>query len=214
MKDFLSGFKGYPLDKTQIAAGMHLCYMNAKAMLDEVKLLQGNGHFARAFSLTILGLEELGKIPLIYNMILCQPDDMQAWDKCWKELQQHEVKIRVWTSYDKNVLRLLGKSYQAELPADIELLANKFKQLGFYVSFFKGQFLSPEDFAKGNYEWLEYFLAVLDERIASFEPLHGSLESSGKFVDLGIEFLDTVKKTKTIEELKVMLSDWISQHRH
>ena len=214
MKDFMSGFKGQPIDKKQIALGMHSCYMNAKALADEAKLLKENGHFARALSLTILALEELGKIPLICDMILYGADDTEGWRKTWKKFQSHRIKLGVWTFYGKRLLNVFGKGYESELPSGIEPLADKFKQLGFYVSFFKGKFLLPEDFSKDNYEWLEYFLTVLDERISSFEPLHGSLERSEKFIDRGVEFLATVKKAKTKDELKKILSDWLSQRRH
>ncbi len=211
MKNFLSGFKGQPLNKKQLATGMHFCYINAKSLADEVRLLKENGHFSRALSLTILALEELGKIPLICNMILYRENDAEAWRKSWKELQSHKLKLGVWTVYGKRLLRVLGKSYKTELPAGIEPLADKFKQLGFYVSFFKGQFLLPEDFSKDNQEWLEFFLSILDERLASFERFHSSLEGSEKFIDDAREFLITVKRAKTRDQLKEIITDWVSQ---
>jgi len=185
--------------------------MNAKALVDEAKLLKENDHFARALSLAILALEELGKIPLICNMILYHKDDTEAWHKAWNEFQSHRFKLGVWTVYGKQLLSVLGKSYESEFPSGIEPLTDKFKQLGIYVSFFKGKFILPEEFAKDNYEWLEYFLGILEERIARFEPLHGSLASSERFVDMGIELLSTVKKAKSKDELKKILADWVSQ---
>jgi len=212
MKDFLSGFKGQPLDKRQIAAGMHLCYTNARTLADEAKLLKENGYYARALSLTILGLEELGKIPLILDMILCPADDAEAWRRAWQELQSHKVKLGVMTVYGRQVLRVLGKSFETELPLGIEPLANKFKQLGFYVTFFKDRFILPEEFAKENYEWLDWLLLVLRERISSFERLHGSLQNSERFTDEAVEFVATVRQAKTRSERKKMVSDWLSQH--
>ncbi len=214
MKDFMSGFRGQPIEKKQIAAGMHLCYMNASALADEARLLKEHGHHARALSLTILALEELGKIPLICNMILFRANYAEAWDKSWKEFQSHKIKLGVWTTYGKRLLCALGKGYEVELPSGIEPLADKFKQLGFYVSIFKDQFLYPEDFTKNNNEWLDYFMAISDERISSFKPLHGSLENSEKFLDKAVDFLTTAKEAKTIDELKDKLSHWISQYGH
>ncbi len=213
MKNFLSGFKGQPLNKEQIAKGMHLCYMNAMSLVDESRLLKENGYYARALSLAILALEELGKIPLIFNMILCPADDAEAWRKSWEEFQSHKSKLGIMTIYGKQVLRALGESFKTELPSGIEPLANKLKQLGFYVSFFKDRFVLPEDFAKENYEWLDWFLVALDERLASFERLHGSLENSERFTDEAIEFLATVRQAKTRNERKKIVSDWLSQHR-
>jgi hypothetical protein len=144
-------------------------------------------------------------------MILYRKDDAGAWRKAWKEFQAHRVKLGVWTVYGKRLLNMLGKGYESEFPSGIEPLADKFKQLGFYVSFFKGEFILPKEFAKDNHEWRDYFLGVLEERIASFEPLHGSLESSERIVEGAIELLATVKKAKSMDELKKLLSDWISQ---
>lgn len=214
MKNFISGFRGRPLDEKRIAAGMHLCFMNVRTLADEARLLRENGHYARALSLTILALEELGKIPLICNMILYKADDAKAWRKFWKEFQSHRIKLGVWTTYGKRILHALGRNYETELPSGIEPLADKFKQLGFYVTFFKDQFLYPEQFTKDNHEWLDYFIAILDERVISFEPLHGSLEDSEKFIDRAVEFLATVKEAGTMDELKEILSNWISRHGH
>lgn len=166
MKEFISGFSGKPLDKKQIAKGMHLCYMNARTLRDEAILLKQNGHHARALSLIILGLEELWKIPMFCDMILLRADDVEAWRKPWKELQSHKVKLGVWPAYGR-LLRVFGKNYEFEFQPGIEPLADKFKQLGFYVSFFKGQFLYPENIAEDNYEWFDYFQKILDERIKS-----------------------------------------------
>lgn len=82
--DFKSYFMGEPIEKEQIAKGMHLCYMNARAMVDESRLLKENGHYARALSLIILALEELGKIPLMMNAVLYKKEDDEAWKKFWK----------------------------------------------------------------------------------------------------------------------------------
>ena len=169
MRDFVIGFQGTPLNKNQIAEGMHLCYMNARTLRDEAILLKQNEHHARALSLIILGIEELGKIPLICNMIIYRKDDIEVWRKAWKELQSHRFKMGVWTIYGKRLLNMLGKNYEAEFPSGIEPLTDKFKQLGFYVSFFNGQFLYPEDIAKDNNEWFDYFQNILDERIKSFD---------------------------------------------
>jgi len=93
--------------------------------------------------------------------------------------------------------KLLGKRYKLELEPGVEPLVDKFKQLGFYVNFFQDQFLYPENIAKDNYEWLDYFQRILDERIKGWEPLYGSLAGSIKFMDKAEKFVATVKKAKT-----------------
>lgn len=209
MKDFLARFKGKPLDKKQIAMAMHLCYANAGALIDEAKLLKENGRNARAISLAILALEELGKIPLICEMIRYRADDADAWRKFWQDFYTHRTKQIVCSSYGEQVLRVCGHGYEVEFPSGIEPLIDKFKQLGFYVSFFEDQFILPEHFAKDNSEWLDWLLAVADERIASFEPFHSSLESSERFLDKGMDFVKAIGSAKSLDELKEALKEYL-----
>lgn len=121
----------------------------------------------------------------------------------------HKLKLSVWSVYGKLLAKFPGKGYETKFEEGIESLADKFKQLGFYVTFFKGEFLYPEDMVKNNYEWLEYFLEIANERVASFEPIHGSLESSKRIVDGGEELIKIVKKAKTKEELKEMITRYL-----
>ena len=213
MKDFLSRFQGKPLDKKQIAMAMHLCYMNAKALLDEAKLLKENGRHARAISLAILALEEFGKIPLICDVIMHGAHDTNAWRKFWQAFRSHRTKQIVCSTYGNKFLRVVGNKYEVEFPVGTEPLIDKFKQLGFYVSFFEDQFILPEHFAKDNSEWLDWLLAVADERIGSFEPLHSSLESSERLVNKGIDLLKAMRGAKSPDELKGAITEYLEAQR-
>lgn len=209
MKDFLSRFKGKPLDKKQIATAMHLCYVNARALLDEAKLLKENGRNARAISLTILALEEFGKIPLIYDMIVYEARDTNAWREFWRAFRSHRTKQIVFSTYGNRLVRVFGNEYEIEFPLGIEPLIDKYKQIGFYVSFFEDQFILPEHFAKDNSEWLDWLLAVADERISSFEPLHSSLEGSERFLNKGIDFLKAIGGARSPDELKEAITEYL-----
>ena len=213
MKDFLSRFKGKPLDKKQIAKAMHLCYINAKALLNDAKLLKENGRNARAISLAILALEEFGKIPIICDTIRYQADDTNAWKKFWREFRSHRTKQTVCATYGNKFLRMIGYEYEVEFPLGVEPMIDKFKQLGFYVSFFEDQFILPEDFADDNSEWLDWLLAVADERVASFEPLHSSLESSEKFLNKGRDFIKAIRGAKSPDELNGVIRGYLKTRR-
>jgi len=212
MKDFISTFNGKPIGKKQIAEGMYLCYKNAKSLRDEAILLKENGYQARALSLTILALEELGKIPLILNMIFLLEKDDEAWRKPWKELLSHKTKIGVMTAYGRGPLRMIGHGFAVELPPNIEPLLDKFKQLGFYVSFFHDRFIYPQDFVKDNHKWLDDLLNTLDERIDRMAGSHSSLEASMRFTDKAVDLLTTAKKARTKGEMKKMISSWLLKH--
>lgn len=56
-----------PLTDAEIARGAHFCYLNARRLLEDARVLadRSPGH---ALSLTVLALEELGKVPLLFEM--------------------------------------------------------------------------------------------------------------------------------------------------
>jgi AbiV family abortive infection protein len=211
--DFMAGFKDKPLDREQIVRGMYSCYLNAKNLLCEARLLKENGHPARALGLGILALEELGKIPLICNMLLVAKNNADIWKQFWRKFHFHQVKLRITSSYGKALLSSLGKKYKTEFPLGITTPLDKLKQLGFYVTLFAGEFVLPEDFAKDNPKMLDYVFAIADERITDWEPLHGSLESSGQFVDRSEDFFKELaafgKEMKSFDEFKSKLPEWL-----
>jgi AbiV family abortive infection protein len=194
--------QGKSLDRRQIAAGLHLCFVNAAQLASEAKLLRENGHLARALSLAILGLEELGKIPLICGAILYDPGDVETWRRFWRGLRSHRTKVRVWSVYGRTILKALSKGYEIEMPSGTDSLTDVLKQLGFYVTYVRDQFVSPEEFGADARERIDYYTALLDERIASFEPLHGSLQGSERFVDNSISLIGAVRGAKTETELQ------------
>lgn len=202
---------GKLIGENQIANGMHLCYMNANALASESRLLKENGHYARALSLVILALEELCKIPIILFAVILENKDSTVWSKYWKQFNSHKFKLRIWSQYGKPIPRFKGKGYEGLFPAGIERKVDKFKQLGFYVNFFKGDFVCPEDFAKDNSEWLESLAELTNEMIADFEPTCGSLESSKRSVGRGKDFVKTMGNNITREELKKAMSEWHSK---
>lgn len=212
MDDFKSGLVGKPIKENQIASGMHLCYMNAKALLSESKLLKENGHHARALSLVILALEELGKILFIMGALDIENENNTGWKKYWKSLNSHKVKLGVWSHYGKLLASFEGKGYKSVFPAGIASFVDKIKQFGFYVNFFKDDFVYPEDFAKDNSEWLEYLVELANERIASFSSMHGSLKGSKRVVAVSKDFKKTMEKKMTVEELsKVIIERYSKQ---
>jgi hypothetical protein len=54
-----------PLDLTEVADGLTSCFHNAVALLADAELLAAHQRPHRALALTILALEELGKVPLL-----------------------------------------------------------------------------------------------------------------------------------------------------
>jgi AbiV family abortive infection protein len=164
---------------------MHLSFKNAAKLARESRLLATHRASARALSLAVLGLEELGKVPLLFSGLLLDPADTAGWKVLWSKLRSHYHKQSVWSVYGSFLQRQRHPDaalFQDRYPDGIEPLLDKFKQMGFYVSFHRGQFLEPSQFAADNRRWLRYLLSVLENRVASLRKLHGTLDSSERFV--------------------------------
>jgi len=109
MKNFLSKFKGKPLNEDQIALGMHLCFCNVKELLEDAELLKENKKYPRALSLAILSLEELVKVPLLMDTLRYSKDDNEKWRKFWKSFISHSNKQLVWSEYG-DILKKFGNN--------------------------------------------------------------------------------------------------------
>jgi AbiV family abortive infection protein len=162
--------------------GMHLCFRNAEALLNDAQMLKGSGS-PRALSLAVLALEEIGKI-----FLLCEAAAKSgAKPTFWSNVQRrffgsHQKKQSVFASYGSSLLSEMkgdGKPYyEVEFPAGAVPLVDKFKQWAFYVDFVDGAFQAPEKFAGDNEEWTEWILAVAAERLESIRPMHITEETS------------------------------------
>ncbi len=144
MKEFLRKFDNGPVTDEEVARGMHLSYKNSQRLAREARFLSWTGSPDRAMALAVLGLEELGRIPLLLNAVFLEEHDTEAWRVLWKKLRSHPSKQAVWSAYG----RILEKSssedakfFSDRYPHGLEPLLDKFKQCGFYVSYFDGRFM-------------------------------------------------------------------------
>jgi AbiV family abortive infection protein len=190
-------FKERPLTHREIAAGMSQCFLNARDLIEDAELLRRKNRNARAFSLAALALEELGKIPMLYDMAFYSPHDEARWKKFWKAFRRHQVKQHVIGEYGKMLMVPLGQSkrrpYKVEIPEGFGEIADSFKQLGFYVNFFHDRFSSPEAFFRDNSDWIDFTIAAAKERLDSFTRMHSTPARSFRFLQKG---LNTVKDLK------------------
>ena len=82
-----------PLSREQLAKCMHFCYVNARELYKDAEILLENKRYARAFSLCVLCLEELAKIPLILNGACLNKDDKKIWIKFWKNSKLQGIRV-------------------------------------------------------------------------------------------------------------------------
>jgi AbiV family abortive infection protein len=210
-----------PLSIDETAEGLTACYLNALALLDDARLLAANGRIPRALSLTILSLEELAKIPDLFELFL-DPNtqtDATAWVEFWKRFSQHKPKQRRIAAYG-NILRQIANLDELALenPAPyLQYLSENayghfdiVKQRNFYVDFVANQFLCPEA-TKEVSKALDWLFSFAEERADSFGSWHITPQRS-------LDHLTAVIKanSSTLTELPDMnrriksLNEWAS----
>lgn len=215
MKNFLKKFKGKPLDDEKAAIGMHYCFLNAKDLYEDAKLLKKNKRYSRAFSLLILSLEELSKIPILLNTIFYSKDDDKEWNAFWKSFNTHSDKQIIWSFYGKYLEKYFNiYSFEDRYPPGLQPLLEKGKQLSFYVNFFENDFIKPADFAKDNIEWLNWIIEFTEKRIKSFSNLHSSLNRSRLVVKHTKKIFSLFKNNMGEAELKSSIKDIIRKTRN
>lgn len=215
MKNFLKKFKGKPLNDEKAAIGMHYCFLNAKDLYEDARLLKKNKRYSRAFSLLILSLEELSKIPILLNTIFYSKDDDKKWNAFWKSFNTHSHKQIVWSSYGKILEKYFNiYSFENRYPPGLQPLLEKGKQLCFYVNFFENDFIKPADFAKDNIEWLNWIIEFTEKRIKSFSGPHSSLNRSQLVVKHTKKIFGLFKNNMGEAELKSSIKDIIKETRN
>ena len=135
------------LNKEQVATLMHFSYCNAKDLLDEATLLRQNDKYARAFTLCVLALEELAKMPIALNALFFKPNDKTAWDGFWNTLNSHSYKQNAAKEYGKYIPMKIADPkrweafYKKQIPSELPL--NELKLASIYVDCYDGTALRP-----------------------------------------------------------------------
>lgn len=213
MERFLALFKEGELLPREIGRGMHLSFTNAVSLVKEAEyLLEQNP--ARALSLGVIALEEIGKIFILCEAaaVACTKGSVR-WSKVRKKILSHQTKQYVFANYGRNILSRRTPYYESEMPLGLPPLLDKMKQLGFYVDCFDGEFISPEEFGGGNKEWAEWVICAAKERLDSIRSFHESEEKSIEFaLDTGV-IASAVLKSKEdfVVALREIAERWKSE---
>ena len=86
--------KEYYFSAEQISNGIVLCLENASKLIEEAEILFNKKRYARTLSLSILSLEELGKINILVEAIHIAKSDKDRIKNFFKEFKSHTVKIK------------------------------------------------------------------------------------------------------------------------
>ncbi len=81
-----------PLTHTMILKGFQNCIQNAQELCEEAELLLNNKRYARAYALTLICFEEIGKLLVLLGGAYHGPRDKALWRKFWKRFRTHALK--------------------------------------------------------------------------------------------------------------------------
>lgn len=122
------------LKPAQIAAGMNAANDNARRLSEDAEILFNLNRFPSALSLSILSIEESGKVSILRELALAKNGD-QVKD-AWKVYRSHTKKNVMWlfpslVSSGVNKLEEFKSLYDEK--AKHPLLLDNLKQVGFYT---------------------------------------------------------------------------------
>jgi AbiV family abortive infection protein len=93
-----------PLSPEAIFNLERLCFENAEALIEEAKLLNNNGRYARAYALCVLSFEELGKIIMLGGALLYK--GAPEWRDFWRGFRHHESKRKIVATIEADMWQL------------------------------------------------------------------------------------------------------------
>jgi len=208
-----------PLTVHETARGLTACYLNALALLEDARLLAANGREPRALSLTILALEELAKVPDLYDHYV-NPEtrnDSNAWADLWKRWSRHQPKqerIGVYGNFLRNSAGLEKTVFQNPTPYATYFKENAYahldvlKQRNFYVDFIDSRFQRPEA-SQEICTVLDFLFSFVEERADSFGSWHVTPERSVDFLSV---HLDGASESTARNSPTIGFNDWASTH--
>ena len=95
--------------KTNFLRGMNYALRNARELLSEASTLYRKGAYRRAVSLSVLALEEAGKVVFL---VMCFNEERSTTpkrnlDELWRHFYSHKTKVRFFNDYDSSQWKLL-----------------------------------------------------------------------------------------------------------
>lgn len=115
--------------------GMNAAIDNAKRLASDAELLLQNGRTATALSISILAIEEAGKVSIIRSLLASNDDQLKSH---WKRYRDHKAKNVAWILPDlvsRGARTLHGLREAADNEAEHAVVLEILKQLGLYTDF-------------------------------------------------------------------------------
>lgn len=132
MKGRLDQYKGR-LEPTQIADGMNAANENSRRLAAAASLLLESENFPLAASISLLSIEESGKLSILRSLAVAR-DDKEVLD-CWRDYRSHKKKnvMGVFREFVSKDACLDDFAPLFKNDAEHSALLDQLKQLGFYT---------------------------------------------------------------------------------
>lgn len=116
----------------QAAEGIRAARHSAKSLLEDADLLYNHHRWPRSAALSILSIEEAGKVPLIRELLLCK--SLEGLRKAWKAYRSHTKKnvLAAFTNYIRDNPKLEDFRPIYDPNSDFPKMLDAIKQIGFY----------------------------------------------------------------------------------
>jgi len=182
------------LTLNEVAEAATAYLRNGLDLFEEALLLCGYNKVSRAAALVILGLEEIGKVPLLVNTFLRfeHGADKEAWKAYWKSGGVHKKKQELILAYGQIIRRLFDGDlmherilYRYYAPEALLDNLDGFKQSSFYVDMRVDGLHAPRGDQQARHAF-DYLLTFGQERADSFGSWHISEKRSAEYLDLAL----------------------------
>jgi AbiV family abortive infection protein len=184
-----------------IEAGFKACWHNTRDLVKGAKVLLDSSLHAPALSVSVLAIEELGKLICIDGLLFARTDDHKA-EAFAKSLRSHSVKLSALEAFPLLLghIAAVDPRYKTELPfrqtiaigiSDLKERGNcvlslledgsfhgldQWKQSGFYSQPKGRSFVSPAEAVKRDISEAVYMLAWRASSMLDFLLKRGNLE--------------------------------------
>lgn len=182
------------LSRDEVAEAVTAYLRNGLDLFEDALLLYCHDKMPRAAALVVLGLEEIGKVPLLVNTFLRfeHGGDKEAWKAYWKSGGSHKAKQALILGYGQIIREQFEgdpmfsrKLYRHYAPESILGTLDTFKQANFYVDLRQDGVHAPAG-DEGLLAALDYLLTFGQERADSFCSWHISARRSADQLEVAI----------------------------
>lgn len=191
------------MSRDEVAEAVTAYLSNGLGLFEEALLLCQGSRIARAAALVVLGLEEVGKVPMLINTFLRFEHgvDREAWKTYWKSGGSHKTKQALILGYGKVIReqfdsdpvfsRRLYRYYASE---NVLEALDAFKQSNFYVDLRQDGIHAPTNDDR-TLAALDYLLTFGQERADSFCSWHVSTRRSVDYLEVALGRKSAVRWT-------------------